>query len=62
MGQITCVFPICYSQVHISGVGDFQLCKIDLLKDPFPLNARKEHEAMDADFVNEVGIISYYYS
>ncbi|KAK4782398.1 hypothetical protein SAY86_016500 [Trapa natans] len=39
--------------VHISGVGDFQLGKIDILKDPYPLNARKEHNAMDSDENNE---------
>ncbi|KAI4389633.1 hypothetical protein MLD38_001839 [Melastoma candidum] len=33
--------------VHISGVGDFQLKKIDVLKDPFPLNARKNGDAMN---------------
>ncbi|KAI3852499.1 hypothetical protein MKW92_026905 [Papaver armeniacum] len=33
--------------VHVSRVGDFQLCKIDVLKDPFPLIAKKGHSMMD---------------
>lgn len=36
-------------QVHVSGAGDFQLCKVELLKDPCPLNARKDGDLMDAD-------------
>ncbi|KAF7140307.1 hypothetical protein RHSIM_Rhsim06G0007600 [Rhododendron simsii] len=35
--------------VHVSGAGDFQLCKVELLKDPCPLNARKDGDLMDAD-------------
>ncbi|KAI3916131.1 hypothetical protein MKW98_004572 [Papaver atlanticum] len=35
--------------VHVSGVGDFQLCKIDVLKDPCPLIAKKGHNMMDSD-------------
>ncbi|XAR61555.1 hypothetical protein NMG60_11016009 [Bertholletia excelsa] len=34
--------------VHVSGAGDFQLCKIDVLKDPCPLNARKG-DLMESD-------------
>lgn len=40
--------------VHVSGAGDFQLSCIDLLKDPCPLNARKERGLMDSDEVQEV--------
>ncbi|BAF28091.1 uncharacterized protein [Oryza sativa Japonica Group] len=32
--------------VHLSGVGDFQLGQIDILKDPFPINERKNSNAM----------------
>ncbi|KAF3446885.1 hypothetical protein FNV43_RR12065 [Rhamnella rubrinervis] len=38
--------------VHVSGAGDFQLSKIEVLKDPFPLNARKRQDIMDSDDVN----------
>ncbi|GAB2270495.1 hypothetical protein Dimus_005389, partial [Dionaea muscipula] len=32
-----------------SGAGDFQLSKIEMLKDPFPINPRKGQDLMDAD-------------
>lgn len=35
--------------VHVSGAGDFQLSKIDILKDPFPINEKKDRNAMDSD-------------
>ncbi|GAB2232460.1 hypothetical protein Droror1_Dr00011493 [Drosera rotundifolia] len=35
--------------VHVSGAGDFEFSKIELLKDPFPLNPRKGQDLMDAD-------------
>lgn len=41
------------NQVHISGAGDFQLSKIEILKDPFPLNARKGQDLMDSDELND---------
>ena len=44
-------------QVHVSGAGDFQLCKIELLKDPCPLNARKEGDLMDLDEVSGVRVL-----
>ncbi|CAJ1973149.1 unnamed protein product [Sphenostylis stenocarpa] len=40
--------------VHVSGAGDFQLSKIEVLKDPCPLNSRKNQDLMDADEMNEV--------
>ncbi|EOY15233.1 Pre-rRNA-processing protein TSR1 isoform 3 [Theobroma cacao] len=43
--------------VHVSGAGDFQLGKIEILKDPIPLNARKEHNAMDSDDIQDVEVI-----
>ncbi|XP_042478558.1 pre-rRNA-processing protein TSR1 homolog isoform X2 [Macadamia integrifolia] len=43
--------------VHLSGTGDFQLCKIDLLKDPFPLNAKKGPELMDSDELHDLQAI-----
>ncbi|PRQ16479.1 putative ribosome biogenesis protein BMS1/TSR1 [Rosa chinensis] len=44
--------------VHVSGAGDFQLCKMEILKDPRPLNARKEQDVMDADEVDDVVVRS----
>ncbi|KAG2328380.1 hypothetical protein Bca52824_011108 [Brassica carinata] len=35
--------------VHVSGVGDFQLSKVEVLKDPFPLNERKKQNSMELD-------------
>nr|CAD1833442.1 unnamed protein product [Ananas comosus var. bracteatus] len=35
--------------VHVSGLGDFQLSKIDILKDPSPLNVRKDSASMDSE-------------
>ncbi|XP_057956739.1 uncharacterized protein LOC131150170 isoform X2 [Malania oleifera] len=43
--------------VHVAGVGDFQLGKIEVLKDPFPLNARKEPDVMDSDEVHDGEVI-----
>ncbi|XVF63546.1 hypothetical protein PTKIN_Ptkin09bG0095500 [Pterospermum kingtungense] len=43
--------------VHVSGAGDFQLCKIEIIKDPIPLNARKEYDAMDSDDNEDVEVI-----
>ncbi|KAJ8538175.1 hypothetical protein K7X08_014715 [Anisodus acutangulus] len=42
--------------VHITGAGDFQLSKIELLKDPCPLNVRKD--LMESDEMNEAQVIS----
>lgn len=36
-------------QVHVAGAGDFQLSKIELLKDPSPLNVRKGIDVMDSE-------------
>ncbi|KAG8091465.1 hypothetical protein GUJ93_ZPchr0012g21725 [Zizania palustris] len=35
--------------VHVTGLGDFQLGQIDVLKDPFPINERKNSNAMDSE-------------
>ncbi|GER26149.1 pre-rRNA-processing protein TSR1 homolog [Striga asiatica] len=35
--------------VHVAGAGDFQLSKIELLKDPCPLNKRKGVDVMDSE-------------
>ncbi|CAN6998174.1 unnamed protein product [Brassica rapa subsp. trilocularis] len=36
--------------VHVSGVGDFQLSKVEVLKDPFPLlNERRKQNSMELD-------------
>ncbi|KAM4104035.1 hypothetical protein ACJW30_06G125800 [Castanea mollissima] len=43
--------------VHVSGAGDYQLTKIEILKDPFPLNPRKEQDLMEADEVHDVEVI-----
>ncbi|KAL7244681.1 hypothetical protein ACSBR2_000119 [Camellia fascicularis] len=43
--------------VHVSGAGDFQLRKIELLKDPCPLSARKVGDLMDSEEVHDVQVI-----
>ncbi|XP_071697374.1 uncharacterized protein [Rutidosis leptorrhynchoides] len=43
--------------VHVSGAGDFQLGKIELLKDPCSLNVKKRGDFMDADEVNDSQVI-----
>ncbi|KAI3745719.1 hypothetical protein L6452_08125 [Arctium lappa] len=43
--------------VHVSGAGDFQMSKIELLKDPCLLNMKKEGDFMDADEVNDSQVI-----
>ncbi|XP_044511758.1 pre-rRNA-processing protein TSR1 homolog isoform X1 [Mangifera indica] len=44
--------------VHVSGAGDFQLSKIEILKDPFPLKSRKEQDAMEDEIHDAVVIRS----
>ncbi|PIA56805.1 hypothetical protein AQUCO_00700868v1 [Aquilegia coerulea] len=39
--------------VHVAGAGDFQLCKIDILKDPCPLNVKKGQDSMDTDNLHD---------
>ena len=46
-----------FYQVHVAGAGDFQLCKIEVLKDPVPLNPRMEQDAMDT---HDVEVIIYF--
>lgn len=43
-------------QVHITGAGDFQLSKIELLKDPCSLNVRKGGDLMESDDMNEAQV------
>lgn len=43
--------------VHVSGAGDFQLSKLDILKDPFPLNERKNRDLMESEESHTVQII-----
>ncbi|XP_022850646.1 pre-rRNA-processing protein TSR1 homolog [Olea europaea var. sylvestris] len=38
--------------VHVAGAGDFQLSKIELLRDPCPVNARKGEDYMESDDTN----------
>ncbi|MCH84347.1 pre-rRNA-processing TSR1-like protein, partial [Trifolium medium] len=45
--------------VHVSGAGDFQLCKIEVLKDPFPLNSKKNQDLMDSDEMHDVEVWSF---
>ncbi|KAL2895554.1 Pre-rRNA-processing protein TSR1-like protein, partial [Bienertia sinuspersici] len=44
--------------VHVSGAGDYQLSRIDILRDPYALNPRKVQDAMDADDVPDLQVIS----
>lgn len=50
-------FPL--NQVHVSGAGDYQLSEIEVLRDPFPLNARKEKDMMDSDDVSDVEVLVF---
>lgn len=34
----------CYVQVHLAGVGDFQLSQIDIIDDPWPLRQRQRQQ------------------
>ncbi|MFS8020286.1 putative ribosome biogenesis protein Bms1/Tsr1 [Helianthus anomalus] len=43
--------------VHVSGAGDFQLGKIQLLKDPCSLSVKKDGDFMDADDVQDSQVI-----
>ncbi|KAI3966442.1 hypothetical protein MKW92_032560 [Papaver armeniacum] len=43
--------------VHVSGSGDFQISKIDVLQDPNPLKAGREQEMMDSDELHGTQII-----
>lgn len=36
----------CHCQIHVSGAGDFQLSKIDVLNDPFPVNTQRRNSDM----------------
>ncbi|XP_021902553.1 pre-rRNA-processing protein TSR1 homolog [Carica papaya] len=43
--------------VHVRGAGDFQMCKMEILKDPFPLNVRKQQDAMESDDIHAAEVI-----
>ncbi|KAL5713847.1 hypothetical protein ACHQM5_015887 [Ranunculus cassubicifolius] len=43
--------------VHVSGAGDFQLSKIDILKDPYPLNVKKDLDLMESDNSQNLQVI-----
>ncbi|ESQ30497.1 hypothetical protein EUTSA_v10011257mg [Eutrema salsugineum] len=43
--------------VHVSGVGDFQFSKVELLKDPFPLNERKKQNSMELDDLHDEEVL-----
>ncbi|CAH9128835.1 unnamed protein product [Cuscuta epithymum] len=43
--------------VHVSGVGDFQCSKIELLKDPCCLNSRKRNDLMESDDINDAQVV-----
>ncbi|KAF3338094.1 Pre-rRNA-processing protein TSR1 [Carex littledalei] len=40
--------------VHVTGAGDFQLSKVDILKDPFPLNERRGHNLMESEDMTQI--------
>ncbi|KAK6131452.1 hypothetical protein DH2020_034793 [Rehmannia glutinosa] len=42
--------------VHVAGAGDFQLSKIELLKDPCPLHVKKGADLMDSE--NDVQVVT----
>ncbi|KAG2313934.1 hypothetical protein Bca52824_017056 [Brassica carinata] len=43
--------------VHVSGVGDFQLSEVEVLKDPFPLNERKKQNSMEEDDLHDEEVL-----
>ncbi|KAL6574370.1 hypothetical protein OROHE_001274 [Orobanche hederae] len=43
--------------VHVSGVGDFQLSKIEVLKDPFPLIERRKQNTMELDDAHDAEVL-----
>lgn len=43
-------------QVHVTGAGDFQLHKIELLKDPCILNVQKGGDFMDSEGINDAKV------
>ncbi|KAG2240822.1 hypothetical protein Bca52824_097069, partial [Brassica carinata] len=43
--------------VHVSGVGDFQLSEVEVLKDPFPLNERKKQNSMELDDLHDEAVL-----
>ncbi|KAF8089094.1 hypothetical protein N665_0518s0020 [Sinapis alba] len=43
--------------VHVSGIGDFQLSEVELLKDPFPLNERKKQNSMELDDLHDEEVL-----
>ncbi|CAA7048328.1 unnamed protein product [Microthlaspi erraticum] len=43
--------------VHVSGVGDFQLSKVEVVKDPFPLNERKKQNSMELDDLHDEEVL-----
>ncbi|XP_047327231.1 pre-rRNA-processing protein TSR1 homolog [Impatiens glandulifera] len=47
-----------YQPVHVSGAGDYQISYIEVLKDPCPLNTRKERDLMDAEEASDFQVIS----
>ncbi|XP_038974747.1 pre-rRNA-processing protein TSR1 homolog [Phoenix dactylifera] len=44
--------------IHVAGAGDFQLSKIDVLKDPYPLNERKGCNSMDSEDGHGIQVIN----
>lgn len=50
---------ILLGQVHVSGAGDFQLSKLEVLRDPCPLNRRKGDELMDSDDIDSTQVFLF---
>ncbi|KZV16533.1 hypothetical protein F511_11365 [Dorcoceras hygrometricum] len=47
----------CGLSVHVTGAGDFQLHKIELLKDPCTLNIHKGRDFMDLEGIKDVHVV-----
>ncbi|RAL50419.1 hypothetical protein DM860_016886 [Cuscuta australis] len=45
--------------VHVSGIGDFQFSKIELLKDPCCLNLRKGDDLMESDDITDTQVVCF---
>jgi hypothetical protein len=46
----------------VSGAGDFRLCKIEVLENPFLFNSRKNQDLMDSAETHDVEVLSLTHS
>ena len=53
----TCVYIFSRNQIHVAGAGDFQLRKIDVLRDPYPINERKGCNSMHSEETHGIQVL-----